>query len=303
LGPLCIAASAWEVPEEFEILQMYRRLKAVIAEKSCNEKTLAIADSKSLYASGQKLFALERGVLAALGTLHDVPRTWRAAFQLVDPNALPQIDGQPWHDGFDEALPLESTCDVLTELATRLRSGCEMEGMRIAALQAAVLFPASFNTAVARSGNKAEVLSLTTLQLVRRILESLPLAPAVVLCDKHGGRNRYTAILQHVFPDELVRVGFEGPELSTYEVRFSGRSVEFRFQPKGERHLPTALASMTAKYLRELAMRPLNAFWQQHLPDLKPTAGYFTDAHRFLGEINATRERLAISTDLLWRVR
>jgi hypothetical protein len=88
-----------------------------------------------------------------------------------------------------------------------------------------------------------------------------------------------------------------------YAVRHLGREIEFRFQPKGERHLPTALASMTAKYLRELAMRPFNAFWQRHMPALRATAGYPTDAQRFYDDIRPVRRRLKIADRLVWRVR
>src|SRR6185436_16287727 len=100
-----------------------------------------------------------------------------------------------------------------------------------------------------------------------------------------------------------VRPGLESSDLSVYQVRLADRPVEFRFQPKGEQHLPTALASMTAKYLRELAMRPFNAFWQRHVPDLRPTAGYSGDAQRFFGEIQAAKERLAITDFMMWRER
>jgi hypothetical protein len=133
------------------------------------------------------------------------------------------------------------------------------------------------------------VLSLTTLRLAGRMLAELPAGPAVVFCDKHGGRNRYAALLQEVFPDELVRVRRESAELSVYDVRAGERAVEFRFQPKGERHLPTALASMTAKYLR--------------VPGLAPTAGYPGDSRRFWNEIRQAQTRLQIADDLLWRQR
>ena len=302
LGPLCIAASAWEIPDNFPVARLRQRLKAVICNKSSGESRVAIADSKQLYTSGG-LKSLERSVLAVLAALNRAPQCWRDVWNLFDPEALSQIDGQPWHDGFDESLPLETNRESLAPIAAKLTLGCARQQIRIADLQASVLFPAAFNAAVNHCGNKAEVLSLTTLRLARRVLSGLPPANATVFCDKHGGRNRYAALLQHVFPEELVVIGAEGPQLSVYRVKLESRTIEFRFQPKGERHLPTALASMTAKYLRELAMRPLNAFWRQHLPDLKPTAGYFTDAHRFLAEITPTRERLAISPDLLWRVR
>jgi hypothetical protein len=147
------------------------------------------------------------------------------------------------------------------------------------------------------------VLSLTTLRLARRVLESLPEGRAIVFCDKHGGRTYYAALLQHIFPDELVIVRFESANLAIYAVKHAGRQIEFRFQPKGERHLPTALASMTAKYLRELAMRPFNAFWQRHIPELKPTAGYPTDAERFYSDIQPVRRKLKIAPQLVWRKR
>jgi hypothetical protein len=180
--------------------------------------------------------------------------------------------------------------------------------VRLAGLQATVLAPCRFNAEVGRCGNKAEVLSLTTLALARQMLESLPIsvgrADSVrVLCDRHGGRSRYAALLQHVFPDEPVVVRHEGAELGVYELTFGDRRVEFRFLVGGERMLPTALASMTAKYARELAMRPLNAFWQRQVPGLRATAGYPVDARRFHEEIREAQRKLAIADGDLWRAK
>jgi hypothetical protein len=72
---------------------------------------------------------------------------------------------------------------------------------------------------------------------------------------------------------------------------------------QGERYLPTALASMTAKYLRELSMRAFNEFWCARVPGLRPTAGYPTDAPRFKREIDALQRELAIDDHVLWRNR
>ena len=46
-----------------------------------------------------------------------------------------------------------------------------------------------------------------------------------------------------------------------------------------------ALASVFAKYSRELAMLEFNRFFQARLPGLKPTSGYYSDSRRFLGQI------------------
>jgi ribonuclease HII len=303
LGPLVVGACAWRVPNRAAAGQMYELLAEVVSADPSDDGTLAIADSKRLYQPGCGLAQLERGVLAALLLLERRCSRWREVWTLFDPAGLAQIDSQPWHAGYDEPLPRDLAAGELESLARVLLTGCEAAGARLVGLAASAIFPAEFNAAVGRCDNKAEVLSLTTLRLAGRVLAELPAGPALVLCDKHGGRNRYAALLQDVFPDELVRVRRESAELSVYDVRAAERAVEFRFQPKGERHLPTALASMTAKYLRELAMRPFNAFWQQHVPGLAPTAGYPSDSRRFWNEIRATQTRLQIADDLLWRQR
>jgi hypothetical protein len=303
LGPLCVAACAWEMPEAIAAVNLYDRLAAIVTAKCSADGKLAIADSKLLYKAGGTLALLERGVLASLAAIDRLPRRWRDIWRALDGEALAQIDALAWHDAYDEPLPRDVLLEELAALVESFCNGCQSADARIVELQATVLFPAAFNAAVKRLGNKAEVLSLTTLQLARRVLEPLPPGRAIVLCDKHGGRSHYAALLQHVFPDELVIVRHESADLGVYEVRLADRQIEFRFQPKGERHLPTALASMTAKYLRELAMRPFNDFWQRHVSDLKPTAGYPTDAGRFYDDIAAARRRLKIRDHVLWRSR
>ena len=304
LGPLCIAATAWQIPDGSAGNCLYRSLTDVICSQPVMDRAkLAIADSKVLYKSGATLELLERGVLAALACLERLPTRWRELWLAVDAAAVPQIDAYPWHEGFDECIPLAASPADVRGRGAALNHGCQVAAVELKDLQATALFPAAFNEAVQGSDNKAEVLSLATLRLVKRVLEGLPNGSAVVLCDKHGGRNRYAALLQHVFPDEFVRVKCESASLGAYEVRHLDRRIEFRFQPKGEQHLPTALASMTAKYLRELAMRPFNAFWQKHLPQLRPTAGYYTDAVRFVREIDVVQRELRIEHGLVWRER
>jgi hypothetical protein len=294
LGPLCIAASAWQIPDDCPSDGLYDRLATVVAaqlENGCPK--LKIADSKVLYKAGGSLELLERGVLVTLACLDRLPRRWRDIWLALDGESVGQIDGLPWH----------ATRDELVAAAQALMAGCGDALIRIVELQSAILFPAAFNQAVKGCDNKAEVLSLTTMRLARRVLETLPAGRAVVFCDKHGGRTYYAALLQHIFPEELVIVRLEKANLAVYDVKHGGRQIEFRFQPKGERHLPTALASMTAKYLRELAMRPFNAFWQRHLPELKPTAGYPTDAERFYSDIQPVRRKLKIAPHVVWRKR
>jgi ribonuclease HIII len=201
-------------------------------------------------------------------------------------------------------LPVDSPLEHITAALQLLEEGLASAKVRLLALSSTALFPQEFNELVAQTDSKGEALSLTTLRLVERMLDLLPERGAVqVTCDKHGGRDYYAALLQHVFPDTLLSVRREGRDESVYRITHRGRQVEIYFMAKGERLLPTALASMLAKYLRELAMKPFNEFWQRHIPGLRATAGYPDDSRRFHGEIAATQKQLGIANEVLWRCR
>jgi hypothetical protein len=124
-----------------------------------------------------------------------------------------------------------------------------------------------------------------------------------VVCDKHGGRDRYSSLLMQHFSDGLVEMVCEGRQKSVYRFGPPERRVQITFQAKGESHMPTALASMASKYLRELAMRSFNEFWLRHLPGLAPTAGYPQDARRFQAQIADTQKKLGIEDHMIWRNR
>ncbi len=310
LGPLVVACSAWQVPDQVEPESLYGALETAVCcgPARAGDRRLAIGDSKQLYKPGGGLACLERAVLTCLALLGREARTWSELFTQIDQRLNGDWDTAPWHAAYDQPLPIDASVDGLTHLASSLASCCIERNVRLVGLEAAVLAPSQFNDEVCRCGNKAEVLSLTTLALARRMLESLaddrcPASRVQVCCDRHGGRARYAALLQHTFPDEPVIVRQETAELGVYELGFAGRHVEFRFLVGGERMLPTALASMTAKYARELAMRPFNAFWQRHVPGLRATAGYPTDAKRFREEIRTAQRKLAIADRDLWRER
>ncbi len=76
------------------------------------------------------------------------------------------------------------------------------------------------------------------------------------------------------------------------------------FAEKGESLcLPTALASMNAKYLRERFMARFNATFRQADPTLKPTAGYWSDAQRFLEDAKEAMATIGITRADLVRLR
>lgn len=117
-------------------------------------------------------------------------------------------------------------------------------------------------------------LSRISLNLLRSVWNPDDARPTLVICDKHGGRNRYDDLLAEVLDDRMVFAVGESRERSVYRVG----STELRFQMKAEANFPVALASLVCKYVRELSMQVFNQFWAEQVPSLKPTAGYPVDA-------------------------
>jgi hypothetical protein len=306
LGPLVIAVSAWRVPGDPRKCDLYEVLEEIVVRSAGDagaDGRLAIADSKALYKSGQTVGLLERGVLAALGALASSCQTSRALWSVLAPEACEHFDSMPWHVGVDCDLPMATCADDLSDVVQRLLEGFKAARAELVALRARAIFPAQFNALVEQYGNKAEALSRITLNLVGEVLELCGDGPVHAVCDKHGGRGNYQRLLQQQFPDPLIEVVREGMEESVYRWGPKKQRVEVCFRMNGETFLPVALASMTAKYLRELAMREFNAFWCQHIDGLKPTAGYYNDSQRFKRDIAAMQESLGIADHLLWRCR
>ena len=208
----------------------------------------------------------------------------------------------PWYADFDTAVPLDCEAAQWNRWPS-LTAGLAAVGVRIVAIRSRVIFEEEFNELVERHGSKGAALSQQTLALAAGLVESLPEASIGVICDKHGGRNRYGQLLSEHFPEWLVEVHGEGRERSIYRFGPPERRIEFCFRTKAEACLPVALASMASKYLRELAMRALNEYWCRRVPGLQPTAGYPQDARRFRADIAETQRRLKIADRVVWRVK
>jgi len=301
LGPLAIGISVWRVDEPIESIDLYDRLAGFVASRPTVNQ-IAIADSKLLYKPGGGLTLLERAVLPSLRNLGHEVETWREVLQAL----MVRDDGQwlklPWYRDFDLPLPVSLSGTDLEIATDQMRDGLAETGVKLCQLQTRVVFPPGFNDEVDQCGSKGQVLSLATLELVSEQLRQID-EPVLVICDKHGGRNKYGPLLQTLNPDRLVEVRKESRMESIYRWGKQDARVEIRFIAKGESWLPSALSSMAAKYVRELAMMAFNRFWCRQVPDLRPTAGYPVDARRFKDEIAAVQEKLGIGDRELWRSR
>ena len=162
-----------------------------------------------------------------------------------------------------------------------------------------------FNDLIDKWDSKSAVLSVAVTQLMQQCLtHTAEPEPMRFVIDKHGGRNAYSALLQHAFADGIVLAEEEGRLRSVYRVEGLDRPVQIVVTPRADaENFTVALASMISKYVRELLMREFNRFWQTHLPQLKPTAGYPQDAVRYIEAIRPALLKLGIAERAVWRCR
>ena len=161
-----------------------------------------------------------------------------------------------------------------------------------------------FNAGCEGDGGKAGLLFRETMRVVRAALDTAPDDEAIVVCDKHGGRNRYAGHLMAEFSPSVLVAEREGPALSAYRLEVKGRTIRFRFVRAADgADRAAALASMAAKYVRELFMEGLNRFFAERVDGLRPTAGYYGDARRFLRDIGPALRSLPFDRAALVRKR
>ncbi len=306
LGPLVIAATVWELDDDVEFAQLDARLSGIVRRdlppKAEPDRSWLIADSKDLFSGTRGWEHLERGVGIAWGLLHQPLDSWREIWSRCAGDNTAELLSQPWHERYDESLPRICDRAALAAQAEHVRRLLDKAGVRLRGLHARAVFPDEFNRLIDVTQNKSTLLSALSLDLVRKALDELPAGAIQIQCDKHGGRDRYLSLLQPRV-ESLVEVVREGALESVYHWQRSGQPIEIGFRPRSERYVSVALASMTAKYLRETALRAFNAFWCARIADLKPTAGYPVDARRFKEQIANEQQRLGIDDALLWRIK
>ncbi len=298
LGPLCVGMAVVRVRgwrEGDPAPNLWARLATAVATRpprSASDPRIAVADSKALKlpnssANRHPLVHLERGVLAFAAILGLAPATDLELFAALGT----RLDRHACYDGPPLPVPVAHHHDQLAIAANPLRAALEHAGVEVLDLACQAVAESEFNGIIAASANKSD----TTLAGIGRHLHRLlhvTLAdchagePVRVVCDRLGGRERYAGVLEALVPNATVRTLEESPARSRYALDAAGRSIVISFQPEGESaHLPVALASMIAKYTRELAMARFNRHFAALDPTIKPTAGYWHDARRWLAEI------------------
>ena len=305
LGPLVVAGTAWRIagPPEVAAEQAEVMLSAAVTAGLAATRPGGGPlwdDSKRIYRPGHGCAALEHGVLTGLVlATGSVPSGWPALLAALAATEPPT--GPPPERAELAALALPRDADPAACLgeSADLRRHLERCGVTLLGMACRILHPAEFNALLGEGLNKSDILSQVTLELAAALRAASADEPAIIWCDRHGGRKHYGGLVSRHFEAPLVRAIEETATRSAYLVASPACRVEFCVG--GESRVPVALASMTAKYVRELAMQSFNAFWSARMPGLRPTAGYPVDAGRWRNDAAAAIRSLGIGADLVWR--
>ena len=339
LGPLCVAMTAFRVPDPEapaegadQAAHKTPNLWTLLNRGVCktpgrsgatdSKGRIAIADSKVLklansVVSTHPLIHLERGVLTFLRHRAGAPCAPTTDLELFDALHEPTFDrvrqltgAHAAYDGTPRPVPSCIPVDALGINANAIARALAGSGVEILDMACVMVFEPHFNRAVHTGLNKAEVSGQAVGALFRRAISRFAgLGKIGIVCDRQGGRMEYGTWLERQLPGAKVEIAGEDETRSRYTLHRDDLGPQKRagvaFVVEAERHhLPVALASMTAKYCRELAMARFNAHWASVATaqglELKPTAGYSTDARRWLRD--AERLLSAQDRDALIRV-
>ena len=127
-----------------------------------------------------------------------VPRTLRELTRLVKRDVTDSFfEDIFWlAEGATEEvkLPVECSIDDIASAADRFLTQCDSSDVSLLAIDTAIVLPEDFNDSIASQGNKANVLSGRTMEVVQRLLHRCE-GDVLVDCDKHGGRSRYQHLI------------------------------------------------------------------------------------------------------------
>jgi hypothetical protein len=305
LGPLTVGLSMLRVdgwvegasaPDVWDLLP-----RSVARSVKGAGDRIVVADSKELKLPNSAvrrhpLTHLERGVLAWLDVGGHRP---------ADDSGLIEALGSEWpaarwYSGAAFLSPMAWTAGQIAIAANPLREDLARAGVSVVAMACRVIGENEFNALVRSGGGKGATTVAGVkghFQTAMHLAASYPDDGVRFVCDRLGGRMQYADVVADfagVEPSQ-VRVVEETETRSRYFVGVDGRQVGVVFQVEAERaHLPIALASMTAKYVREMSMIRFNRYWGERIEGLRPTAGYWQDAKRWLkdaGSVLTSEER------------
>lgn len=301
LGPLVMTAVIAEGPDE-QAPDVWKDLKKTVSRANGSPRRLWVDDSKAVLCGGKGRDRLEAACMATLAAAGvEMPRTFSTLLAVLEAGTLAEVELGHWLEDEDCSIPSEETVELLERSqALRALTGARWQ---IVAVRTVVVGPARFNAGLDVTGSKAKVHFEAFAKLLLGVWERAGDGRTTSVCgDKHGGRHFYLEPLLEIFEDVWIDRGPEGPELSRYTVRGSGRRLELSLRPRADADDGlVALASIVSKTVREFWMDIFNAHWTARIPALRPTAGYPNDSARFREAIESHCLARGLEPSVWWR--
>ena len=317
-GPMVVGASVLVLPDrpsDAKPPAMWELLSSAVCDRLRDkQKRIAINDSKKLTSKAAGVKHLELGLLAFAGTDPGAPRPKHVDdwLDLVGEsrhraNGEEGLEALPWYrpcnDRPWQALPSASTDDEITLASGMLGRACEKAGVRFGHFAAQVVYEDHFNHRVGLTRSKAAVSFTAVAHHLVNLMRDFGEHHPHVAVDRQSGRVRYRELLAQVFENAVIDVLGETEKVSAYRVALKNRSMTISFIVEAEQqHMPVALASMTAKYTRELLMQRFNAYFGELASDIRPTAGYGSDANRWRDQMQPRLKQAGIDHARLRRL-
>ncbi len=302
LGPLVVGGVAMTGPEGADPWKVLRRF---VARKKQEKGKVRVADSKKVNQGPHGLRHLEETALVFWTALHgEVPPTLGDWLQRLGAD-LEALARCPWYESLALRLPRQADADWIALQAELVARTLRQSEITIVDIAVRAVDVEEWNALIADTDNKSRAHFHAYAAVLGRLLATVPTGlSGHVVADRCGGRMHYAHDLRHLCPGSSVEIEREEPSVSSYRVKNQDQTIAITFAERGEdRAFPTALASCFAKYLRELMVECLNTWFAARVPGLQPTAGYFVDGHRFLGDVEQEIATSLLPRDRLVRVR
>jgi ribonuclease HII len=296
LGPLVIGGSAWQTEDQTSAT--FEAFRTGFTAKHFGR--IRLDDSKVIYSPSTGIEPLEAGCLASLMLWQRLPDSFRDLLELLTMQIWPA--DLPWYEHWESKLSVGCEEKELVGLNAAIPPSWRGPA-QLLRTSVRIIEPFEFNQLCDTLGNKSTLLTEASLQLVEPLLATNSDTKVEIACDKHGGRNRYFAALAQRWPESSIRILEESRLRSRYAMELDGRQILWSFSAKGDSYVPTSLASLWAKYIRERLMAPFNRYWIERVTGLEPTAGYPVDGARFLQAIEGTRSRIGPELNRIKRNR
>lgn len=306
LGPLVVGGVAMAGPEGAD---PWRLLRRHVSRAAHQKGKVRVADSKKVNQGPHGLLRLEETALVFWAARHGEPPATLADWLLQLGHDLAPLRRCPWYEELALPLPRAADRDWLSLTGALVARALERAGIELVDIALRAVDVEEWNLLIADTDNKSRAHFHAYAEVLGRLLRGLDGRLGAgdaghVVADRCGGRMHYLHDLRRLCPEARVTVLHERPAVSAYRVEQASGAVTVTFAERAEdRAFPTALASCCAKYLRELMVECLNRWFTARVPDLKPTAGYYVDGHRFLADVAHEIDAMALPRHRLVRVR